>query len=58
MIDTDGFIQRIDSLKTAYAGAPDLEMDILVYRADLEHLIRHIGDRLQHAVCKERAHSE
>lgn len=114
VIDTDGSIQRIDSLKTAYAGAPNLEMDVFrndfedalhhphtvaaqmrgpatlcdscrscpvvgvcgggkytdryvhgagfdhpsVYCADLEYLIRHIGDRLQQAVREERAHSE
>ncbi|MEV5597153.1 FxsB family cyclophane-forming radical SAM/SPASM peptide maturase [Streptomyces sp. NPDC052496] len=106
VIDTDGTIQRLDSLKTAYAGAPDLGMDVFrhdfeaaarhphtvaaqargldtlcgscrrcpvvrvcgggrytdrylhgsgfdhpsVYCADLEHLIRHIGERLQGTV--------
>ncbi|MEF3115049.1 FxsB family cyclophane-forming radical SAM/SPASM peptide maturase [Streptomyces chrestomyceticus] len=106
VIDTDGSLQRLDSLKTAYAGAPDLGMDVFrhdfedaldhphtaaaqargldslcgscrrcpvvgvcgggrytdrylhgsgfghpsVYCADLEHLIRHIGERLQEEV--------
>ncbi|MFH8407027.1 FxsB family cyclophane-forming radical SAM/SPASM peptide maturase [Streptomyces sp. NPDC018019] len=106
VVDTDGSIQRLDSLKTAYAGAPDLGMNVFhhafeealnhpltvaaqargldtlctgcrhcpvvgvcgggrytdrylegdgfdhpsVYCADLEHLIRHIGNRLQETV--------
>ncbi|MEU2794003.1 FxsB family cyclophane-forming radical SAM/SPASM peptide maturase [Streptomyces sp. NPDC007100] len=106
VVDTDGSVQRIDSLKSAYAGAPDLGMDVFrhdfdealnhprtvaaqrrglatlcqgcrrcpvvgvcgggrytdryvdgsgfdhpsVYCADLEHLIRHIGDRLRRTV--------
>ncbi|MFD7668969.1 FxsB family cyclophane-forming radical SAM/SPASM peptide maturase [Streptomyces sp. NPDC059788] len=106
VVDTDGSIQRLDSLKTAYAGAPDLGMNVFqhdfeaalnhphtvaaqtrardtlcdscrhcpvvavcgggrytdryldgsgfghpsVYCADLEHLIRHIGDRLRRTV--------
>lgn len=57
VIDTDGSIEQVDTLKSAFAGAPDTGMNVFTHSFDdvLTHpaiVVRQIGDRALSDTCR------
>lgn len=57
VIDTDGSIEQVDTLKSAFAGAPDTGMNVFTHSFDnvLAHpaiVARQIGDRALSDTCR------